>query len=264
MSEINKIHIGNEKISSRESKQMLLEMNYIMPDNKPRINSIVDTKFKPVISSSSISDDELSFNVSADCVILYNTLSVSEEEEHIYTTACEFSKAFKENIIFDRNDGDDFTADSRSYIINVDTDNVETMLISDRKVVVKAYVTVTAVLKEIIGKEVAESFDNDKIIVKKSHIDNMRSLGIMRVQSFVKEDVQLADGLPQVDVIIQKNASVQLDNKKISDGKAVFYGTVHVDIACSNLESSPHFYNAGYDINFNQMCEIPDCSEKQN
>ena len=86
MAEINKIHIGNERISSRQSKQLMLEMNYIMPDNKPRINSIVQTSVRPVISATSLVGDTVNFNISADCMLLYNALSVSEEEEHLYTT----------------------------------------------------------------------------------------------------------------------------------------------------------------------------------
>lgn len=260
MAEINKIHIGNEKITSRQSKQLLLEMNYIMPDNKPRINSIIDTNVKPVISSTSFIGDELSFNISADCVILYNTLSVSEEEEHFYTTACEFTKTFKESVLMSSDNDDVYNAESNSYLININTDNIETMLISDRKVVVKAYVTVSSVLKEIKGTDLAESFENDKIITKKSHIDNLRSVGIMRVQSYIKEDVTLAENMPSVDVVIRKDASAQIDSKKISDGKAIFYGTVHIDMAYSNLENEPHFHSSGFDVNFNQMCEIPDVS----
>lgn len=260
MAEINKIHIGNEKISSRQSKQLMLEMNYIMPDNKPRINSIVHTSVEPVISATSLVGDTVNFTISADCMLMYNALSVSEEEEHLYTTACEFSKTFKEAIAFDDED-DGLIAENRSYIIGIHTDNVETVLISDRKAVVKAYITVSAVSKQTVGTDVAESFDDKGVVCRKCRIDSMRSVGVMRAQSFVKEDVVLDQSLPAVDVIIHKNASVNVDNQRIADSKAIFYGTVHVDAVYSNTESVPHFYSSGFDINFNQACEIPDVSE---
>lgn len=260
MAEINKIHIGNEKISSRQSKQLMLEMNYIMPDNKPRINSIVNTSVKPVISASSLAGDTVNFNISADCTILYNALAVSEEEEHLYTTSCEFSKTFKESLMFDSDDGDAI-AESKSYLINVHTDNIETVLISDRKVVVKAYITVDTVLKQTVGMDVVESFEDRSIVSKKGHIDNMRSVGIMRVQSFVKEDVTIDSSYPSVDVILNKDASVSVDSQRIADSKAIFYGTAHVDVVYSNMDNAKHFYSSGFDINFNQACEIPDVSE---
>lgn len=261
MAEINKIHIGNERISSRQSKQLMLEMNYIMPDNKPRINSIVQTSVRPVISATSLVGDTVNFNISADCMLLYNALSVSEEEEHLYTTSCEFSKTFKETIIFDSEDEESSIAENKSYLVGVHTDNVETVLISDRKAVVKAYITVSAISKQTVGCDVIESFDDKSIVCKKAQIDNMRSVGVMRVQSFVKEDVTLDSALPQVDVILHKDAAVSIDNQRISDSKAIFYGSVHVDTVYSNIESVPHFYSTGFDINFNQACEIPDVSQ---
>lgn len=260
MAEINKIHIGNEKISSRQSKQLMLEMNYIMPDNKPRISSIVATSVKPVISATSIVGDTVSFSISADCMLMYNALAVSEAEEHLYTTACEFSKTFKEAIEFEC-EAVASGSQNRAYTVDIHTDNVETVLISDRKAVVKAYVTVNALLKETTEIEAVESFDDKSIICKATKVDNVRSVGIMRVQSFVREDVTLDSSMPAVDVIIHKAAAINIDNQRISDSKAVFYGTVHIDAVYSNTDSTPHFYSAGFDLNFNQACEIPDVSD---
>lgn len=259
MAEINKIHIGNEKISSMQSKQLMLEMNYIMPDNKPRISSIVTTNVKPVISATSLVGDTVSFSISADCMLMYNALAVSEAEEHLYTTACEFSKTFKEAIEFECEATS--SSQNRAYTVDIHTDNVETVLISDRKAIVKAYVTVNALLKETTEVEAIESFDDKSVICKATKVDNVRSVGIMRVQSFVREDVTLDPSMPTVDVVIHKAAAINIDNQRISDSKAVFYGTVHIDTVYSNTDSTPHFYSAGFDLNFNQACEIPDVSD---
>ncbi len=259
MAQVNKIHISTEKALAEQSKHLMLEMNYIMPDNKPRINSIVQTSVTPVISSSSLSGDSLEFSINADCNIIYNALAVSEADEHLYSTACSFTKSFKEIIVF--NDNADELHASQSYTVDIACNNVETVLISDRKVIVKAYITVNTAMKVTDETEVIGSFDDTSIITRSENAESLRSVGIMRVQSFIKEDIKLYDELPAVDVIIKKNASISIDSKRISDSKAIFYGVMHGDIVFSNMQSDPQFYAHSFDLNFNQATEIPDVSE---
>ncbi len=259
MAQINKLGIQAEKPALRESKHLMLEMNYIMPDNKPRINSIVEAAVMPTVSASSLSGSSLEFTISADCNIIYNALSVSEDEEHLYSTATSFTKSFKE--IHDFESNDDSLRQSNAYTVDIKCNNVEAVLISDRKVIIKAYVTVDAMLKTVNETEAVSSFDDNAIITKYGSCETLRSVGIMRVQSFIKEDVKLPENYPSVDVIIKKCASVNLESKRISDSKAIFYGVLHGDIIYSNMGSSPKFYPFSFDVNFNQAAEIPDVSE---
>ncbi len=260
MAQIKKVHISNEQLPFIQSRQLVLDMNYIVPDNKPRISSVINTDVCVVATSVNIDNDIIELNISADCSILYNALSVSEEEEHFFTTACNFSKDFKESFV-PEGLTDNAAIETRSLIVNVNCNNVETMLISDRKVMVKAYVTLDTVLRETLGIDTAEEFEDKNIVSRKIKHECMRSLGVMRVQSFIKEDVKSENEIPSVDTVLYRTASIQIDNKKITQGKAVFYGTAHIDVMYSNMEATPHFYCVGFDVNFNQACELPEVSD---
>ncbi len=259
MTQINKVHIQTERIAARENRQLVLEMNYVLPDNKARITSIVDTEVVPVLSGAVLTDDTLSFNISADCTVIYDAVSVSEEEEHRYSTSLGFTKAFKENIIF--NTDPTINPERRTFRATATLDNTEVTLVSDRKISVRAYVTVNALLKDTVGADAASSFDDEKVITRKKTVDSMRSSALVRTQVMIKEDVKPEGVLPPADLIVCRKSYVNIDSKKNENGKIVIYGTLHTDIAFADTENEDMFHSCSLDVNFSHAEEMPDASE---
>lgn len=258
MADINLTEMESHRASDLQQRKTVLEINYVLPDNKPRIVSIEDSLVTLGIFDIAVSGDIAEFNISAQVALIYNALAVSEEEEHLFGTACEFSKVFKETADIERTCADDYV---NAYSLNIEIDKVETMLISDRKVNVKIYAILNSEANTRYHADCAESFDNADIVCKRKTVSGMRSIGLKRVQSYINEDVELEQTLPEIDNILCKNVSVQIENKKITDGKLIFYGTAHVDIAFSAKSDNGNFFATGFDVNFNQACEFEKLSD---
>ena len=144
MEDANVIQIKSHKAPINVCERLVLEMSYVLPDNRPRITSIEQLTVELSPSGVEATSDMISLDISADAQMTYNALAVSEEEEHYFTTASRFSKQFKE--ILDINtSGESLTVDACS--VEVKAANVEAVLISDRKVNVKINAVVTALMR---------------------------------------------------------------------------------------------------------------------
>ena len=253
MEDVNVIQIKSHKAPINVCERLVLEMSYVLPDNRPRITSIEQLAVELSASGIEATSDMISLDISANAQMTYNALAVSEEEEHYFTTASRFSKQFKE--ILDINtSGEALTVDA--CWVEVKAANVDAVLISDRKVNVKINAVVTALMRTSSTADCIESF-NDSAIVKLQRIHNGKKLlDSARAQSYIKEDVAISDGTPEIENVLMTNATVQIDNKRVLDGKLIFYGTVHIDALCSASTGDERFFNTGFDVNFNQACEI--------
>lgn len=258
MADINSVNMESHRALDIQQRNLVFEINYVLPDNKPRIVSVEDSFAVLGISDVAVSGEIAEFNISAQVELIYNALAVSEEEEHLFGTACKFSKAFKETSDIERLSSEDYV---NAYSLNITVDKVETMLISDRKVNVKIYATLNSKANMCYRVDCAESFDDLDIVCKNKNVFGTKSMGLKRVQSYINEDVELDQTLPEIDNILCKNVSVQIENKKVTDGKIIFYGTAHVDIAFSAKSDNGNFFATGFDINFNQACEFEKLSE---
>lgn len=258
MADINLINVESHRALDIQQRKTILEINYVLPDNKPRIVSVEDSEVTLGITDISVSGDIAEFNISAQVELLYNALAVSEEEEHLFGTACKFSKVFKETSDIERASGEDYV---NAYSLNVKVDNVETTLISDRKVNIKIYAVLNSKANMCYAADCAESFDDADIVCKRKQITGTKSVGLKRVQSYINEDVETDRTLPEIENVLCKNVSVQIENKKITDGKVIFYGTAHVDIAFSAKSDSGNYFATGFDVNFNQACDFENLSE---
>ena len=241
----------------RQSRRLALEMSYVLPDNKPRIVSVTDTHVSLATSSVTVSGDIAELDISAEAQILYNALAVSESEEHLFSTACCFSKVFKESCQIELDQSDEITA----FDVDCHLDNVKCVLISDRKVVLTLTVTLDTTAKTCISTQCVESFDHPNVITKPASLCGVRSLGIFHTDAFIKEDAQLPEGLPQVESILLRSISVIIDNSKILNGRAIFYGTLHADMVVSTEDKSAKFASTCIDVSFNQVCDVPGAGE---
>lgn len=253
MSDINLINAESQRTFDIQKKKTVLEINYVLPDNRPRIVSVEDSNVNVGVSGVSLSGDIAEFNIFAQVDLIYNALAVSEDEEHLFCTACRFSKTFKETSDIAKEDSSD---EIRAYALKANVENVETTLISDRKVNIKIYVLLYSAANIYYNENCADSFEDHDIVCKKKIVSGVRSLGLKRVESYINEDVELDKSLPEIENILCKNVSIQIENKKITDGKIIFYGTAHTDIVFSANTDEEKFFSAGFDVNFNQACEF--------
>lgn len=253
MEDVNVIQIRSHKAPINVCERLVLEMSYVLPDNRPRITSIEQLSVELSASGIEATSDMISLDISANAQMTYNALAVSEEEEHYFTTASRFSKQFKE--ILDINTSGE-PLDVDACRVEVKAANVETVLISDRKVNVKINAVVTALMRTSKAQDCIGSFNDSSIVKLQQVYSGKKLLGSARAQSYIKEDVTLSDGTPEIETVLMTNATAQIDNKRVLDGKLIFYGTVHIDALCSASAGDERFFSTGFDVNFNQACEI--------
>lgn len=258
MADINSTDMELQRTPNIEQKKLVLEINYVLPDNKPRIVSVENSLACVGISDISLSGDIAEFGISAQIDLIYNALAVSEEEEHLFSTACRISKTFKETADIEKVNTDD---EIKSYLLEINVNNIETTLISDRKVNIKIHSTLTSHANTSYHTDCVQAFENPDIVCKNRPVSGIKCLGTKRIQSHISEDVETDRTLPEIDNILCKNVSVQIENKKITDGKIIFYGTAHIDTVFFASNNNDNFYSTGFDVNFNQACEFENINE---
>lgn len=258
MADINSTDMELQRTPNAEQKKLVLEINYVLPDNKPRIVSVENSLACVGISDISLSGDIAEFGISAQIDLIYNALAVSEDEEHLFCTACRISKTFKETADIEKVNTDD---EIKAYHLEINVNNIEVTLISDRKVNIKIHSTLTSHANTSYHTDCVQTFSNKDIVCKNKYVSGIKCLGSKRVQSRISEDIEIDRSLPEIDNILCKNVSVQIENKKVTDGKIIFYGTAHIDTVFSSSGSDDNFYSTGFDVNFNQACDFNDINE---
>lgn len=258
MADISTMNIEFQRSLDIQSKKTVLEINYVLPDNRPRIVSVEHSFVTVGVRDIAVSGDIAEFTLSAQADLIYNALAVSEEEEHLFSTACRLSKSFKETADIELSSPDD---NIRSYSVQVNIENVETTLISDRKVNMKIHVILFTRANIYCQADCISSFEDPRTVSKSKQINGIISLGSKKVQSFISEEVELDSTLPEIENILCKSVAVQIENQKAVDNKMIFYGTAHVDMVFSCHSDGCNFFSTGFDISFNQACEFDHLNE---
>ncbi|AST57624.1 peptidoglycan-binding protein [Thermoanaerobacterium thermosaccharolyticum] len=237
--------ISYDRFVGGEDSQALIESDVIVPEDMPDAINVIAVLGDTVINEVTESDEK----IQVDGELRLNIIYVADKEKKLMKI----------------NKSIDFThfleiSGSKSKcksLVNARVEHVDYSLINSRKMNVKAIVSISgrAFDKEkkeaIVGIQGEEDIEYLKKTVKLSNIVGQNS-----AETFLKEQVKISDGEPNISRILKADILIKPEEPKITDNRVVIQGSVHVYVVYEGDSKDEYGYEE-CDLNYANFIEVP-------
>ena len=213
--EKSKILINKKVVEKTKNVEVIGDI--IVPDIKPDIVNIINTNGNPYIYKEDISDGRLRVDGNIDTYVVY--LSDNGETRSMQTTIS-FIDSIEESII----------KTGMSTKTKVVIESIETKVLNERKISIKANLKIKAEFFEKTEVEILEELEEVKNIEKLKENLNVKSIiGINTAKTSIREDIAIDNNL-QLSEIIKTNIEITNVENKISYNKVLAKADAKVKI----------------------------------
>lgn len=232
--EVIKKDIVIDKKIGRESTQILIEGDIIVPDTKPDIDTVLEVVSNAYIDNKEILNGRINFKGNFDINVLF---IAKGEEKPIYNI----------NYTYPINDfiNIDNAEKSMTTFITCDTTNLDYKLINDRKVSFRAVLDVHS---EVLANENFEIVSEiDGILesqIKKSKV-NINKIACAKFDRFnIKDEIEIPATNPNIKEILQCNLNISNKEIKVLNDKLNVSGNIKASILYKSdeQESMPVYF----------------------
>lgn len=216
--ELVKEKIVLDHSAGKQSTQILLEGDIIVPDSKPDIDSILRVQGTIRLEDEKAGDGRVSFRGELVTPVIYQAKK-SEKLIHSMTSSLPMEDFINmEGITKDTN-----------ICLTTKLNHLEYKLLNDRKISMKAIITITAV---------AENEYQGEIIKKIADVPEVQTLmGTMKVNNTVenkkdrfviKEEMVISAGKPNIREILESDVTISDKEVKAMDGRVSVKGNLNL------------------------------------
>lgn len=229
-----------------ELSQALVEGDIVVPESKPDIARVLDVDGIVVVNSKEVIQDRVMIEGVVRCTVLYigqneAKLIESLESELGFTHYLDVPGA-RPNML---------------SILKYQVEHVEYEVINSRKLNIKAVINLQGRVNDVLQIDVVQNFKSmpnmqtlkDKVMV--SH-----SQGQGGSQAIVREDLELEEGMPSIQKILKKNASIKVNNRKVMDNRVVIEGDIKIQMLYLCDDPSEPIQHVSYDMPFTHSVDI--------
>lgn len=249
--EIIKKDISIDKKVGKESTQVLIEGDIIVPDTKPDIDIVLEANANAYIDNKDISNERINFKGNLDINVLF---IAKGEEKPIYNMEATYPINDFINI-----DGID---KSMTVFTTCSITNLDYKLINDRKVSFRAILTVNS---EVLAKEnfqtIAEIDGLDENQMKKTTL-NINKIACAKFDRFnIKDEIEISSARPNVKEILDCNLNISNKEIKVLDGKLNISGNIKACVLYKGDEEDimPIYFEQ--ELPFNGSLEADEATE---
>jgi len=237
--------ISYDRFVGGEDSQALIESDVIVPEDMPDAINVIAVLGESVINDVVESDGK----IQVDGQLKLNIIYVADKDKKLakINKSVDFTH-------FLEIDGVDSKCKS---IVNCRVEHVDFSLINSRKMNVKAIVSVygRAFAKEkkeaIVGIQGDEGVEYLKKTIKLANI-----VGKNSAETFLKEQVKISDGEPNVSKVLKVDMVIKPDEPKITDNRVIIQGSVHVYIVYEGDSKDEYGYEE-CDLNYANFIDVP-------
>nr|WP_276576499.1 SPOCS domain-containing protein [Caldicoprobacter algeriensis] len=226
--------------------QALVEGDVVVPEAKPDIARVLDVDGTVVVNSKEVVQDRVMVEGVVRCTVLYvgqsdSQLIESLETEIGFTHYLDMPGA-KPNML---------------STLKCQVEHVEYEVINSRKLNIKTVVNLQGRVNDAIQLEVIQNFkDMPNVQMLKDKIVVSRSQGQGSSQAIVREDLELEEGMPSIQKILKKNASVKVNDRKVMDNRVVIEGDIKIQLLYVCDEPNEPLQHVSYDMPFSHSVDI--------
>lgn len=205
----------NNKVGN-DSSQLLLEGDIIVPDIKPDIASILRAEGTVILEDEKISDDRISFRGELKVNLLYQAKK-AEKLIHSMTASIPIED-------FIHVEGIDKDA---QVTLSSKLEHLEYKVINDRKINIKAVVTIMAQIDNEVNCEIIKDIsDMPNMQTSKGNLLVNNTVENKKDRFVVKESLNIPAGKPNIREILQSDITISDKEIRPMDGKVMVKGTL--------------------------------------
>ena len=230
-------------------KEVPLDIDFTLPDYCPDIQKILKCSVKPNITSRNISGGQIAIDGNAEIKIIYiDALSAKMR-------CCENSANFSASI--------DISGSAENPVIftTAKTEYMNCRAVSPRKIDLHGAVSICAKVYHKNNLEISSSVSGKDIEQKIEKISVSDLAGLGQQQFSVSETLEVNDGKPSPEMIIDSDVTFLSSDPKIMPNKVVVKGNFIVKILYIGDMDSGTTEKLEYQIPVSQIVDVPGVSE---
>lgn len=203
--------------AAKQSSQILLEGDMIVPDSKPDLQEILRCEGKVKIREKRITDDRLSFSGEMEVSVLYRA---KNGERPLY--AMQASLPLEDFLHMDGLEKD------MDVKLETELEHLDCQIINDRKIGVKAVIQVMAEAKRQNHAEILSGVTGEGIECLKGTLRMERDTATLKDRFTVKEDLNLSASKPEIADVLWESIDLTEQDMRAMDGKVMVRGNLKI------------------------------------
>lgn len=248
--ELKKESIRALRVKSKASSQVTFDEDYNVPDIKPDVGRMIQSKGDVAMEEVRLSDGRAFLRGSLNVDLLY----VGEEEGKIYSLS---AKLPMEEII-----NLEGIAGGDKMCLKWEIEDLSLYVIHSRKLNIKAIVTFYAVVDEPAEIRIPASVGDESISVRKKKV-RLMSLHVHKKDTMrVKEDIQLVSNRPNIRELLWHTIEARGIDLRPEDNVVKVKGELAVFVLYVGDDEGNPLQWLEYSLPFGGEVECPDCREE--
>lgn len=203
--------------AGRQSGQILLEGDMIVPDSKPDLQEILRCEGKVTIREKRITDDRLSFSGSMEVTVLYRA---KNGERPLY--AMKTSLPLEDFLHIEGLEKD------MEVRLDTQLEHLDCQIINDRKSGVKAVILVQAEAEQQKHAEILQSVEGEDIECLKGLLQMEQDTASLKDRFTVKEELSLSPSKPEIVDVLWEGVDLTEQDMRAMEGKVMVRGNLKV------------------------------------
>lgn len=203
--------------AGKQSSQILLEGDMIVPDSKPDLQEILRCEGKVNMREKRITDDRISFSGEMEVSVLYRA---KNGERPLY--AMKASLPLEDFLHIDGLEKDmDVTLEAK-------LEHLDCQIINDRKIGVKAVIEMKAAAEQQKHAEILSGVTGEGIECLTGTLRMERDAAALKDRFTVKEDLNLSTSKPEIADMLWEGIELTEQDMRAMDGKVMVRGNLKI------------------------------------
>lgn len=205
--------------AGKQSSQILLEGDMIVPDSKPDLQEILRCEGKVNIREKRITDDRISFSGEMEVSVLYRA---KNGERPLY--AMKASLPLEDFLHIDGLEKD------MDVELEAELEHLDCQIINDRKIGVKAVIQMKAEAEQQKHAEILSGVTGEGIECLRGNLRMERDTVTLKDRFTVKEDLNLSASKPEIAEVLWEGVELTEQDMRAMDGKVMVRGNLKVSM----------------------------------
>lgn len=239
--------VKENRVVSRESVQIVIENDLIVPDTKPDINKILFAEGDAFIVNNVINDSK----VLMEGAIRYKILYIEDSSEYNV-------QALNMDIDFEHDMDMAVVREGMEGWVKCDVEHIECRVVNGRKLNVRAILRV----KLKITEENEYYFINDveegenEIQILRSNAEIRKFIGRSQDVCTIKETLEIPSGNPSIKEIFRSDVKIVNIEYRITDGKVIIEGVGNIQTLYAGDDKERSIKFVEHESNFTHVLDL--------
>ena len=246
--ELRKESVQMLHVKSRATSQVTFDTDYNVPDAKPDIGRLIQSKGDVSMDEVRLSDGKAFINGNLNVDILY----VGEEDQKVSSLGAKLP--------FDETLNLEGIASGDKMCLKWEIEDLSVHMIHSRKLNIKAIVTFYAVVDEMAGVQLPVEISDEGISVKRKKVRLMSLMVHKKDTMRIKDEVTLVSNKPNIEHLLWYTIDVRGVDLRPEDNVIKARGELSVFVLYSGEDEENPLQWAEYVLPFNMEVECTGCT----